>query len=514
MVSKGVKAIAPSQIEAITKAPKPQTVGQMMTFLEMTGYSSDWIGEYAEIVAPLRKIMKEAGHTNLRTSLQWNEEAEIAFNTIKQELQSAPALALPDYEKVFHLYVSNRREGYAAAVLTQVIGTGKAKQPIAYYSAKLDEVAQGYPPCYQGLAALYYAYEKASSVTMGYPVILYTHHKVAELLDREKFVLTPARIAAYQMLLTFPDVAIQRCTTSNVADYVPLSCEGESHDCVGKTMTFAKLRADLRSEPLEDSDKKVLFVDGSGYRDYDGNHAGFSIVQQDQSSFKTIRVEACPQPCSAQLAELKALTAACEMMEGEKVDIYTDSAYAHGVCHLFGAVWKQRDFRKSNGDPIQHCQQISDLIKALMKPQALAIVKCQAHKKGNGMITKGNQAADEAARKASGCTSVIIAPQVSLEPEPMIEDLVEMQGRATLAEQTMWRRRGAKQNSEGLWSTEDGLWVAPTPLLTILISEAHGVDHCARGEVIRKIKKGWFLVALLTGFGRLCFSTMRGLCTE
>ncbi len=31
--------------------------------------------------------------------------------------------------------------------------------------------------------------------------------------------------------------------------------------------------------------------------------------------------------------------------------------------------------------------------------------------------------------------------------------------------------------------------IAPTPLLTILISDAHGFDHCARGEVIRKIKR-------------------------
>ncbi len=31
--------------------------------------------------------------------------------------------------------------------------------------------------------------------------------------------------------------------------------------------------------------------------------------------------------------------------------------------------------------------------------------------------------------------------------------------------------------------------IAPTPLLTILISDAHGFDHCAMGEVIRKIKR-------------------------
>lgn len=51
------------------------------------------------------------------------------------------------------------------------------------------------------------------------------------------------------------------------------------------------------------------------------------MVQQEQSQFRTIKLEACPQPCSAQLAEIKALTAACELMENEKADIYTDSAY-------------------------------------------------------------------------------------------------------------------------------------------------------------------------------------------
>ncbi len=53
----------------------------------------------------------------------------------------------------------------------------------------------------------------------------------------------------------------------------------------------------------------------------------------------------------------------------------------HGVCHLFGAVWKQRGFKKSDGTPIQHAEQIGQLISAMMLPKRLAIIKCQAHKK-------------------------------------------------------------------------------------------------------------------------------------
>ncbi len=161
-ISHGMKAISPSQLEGISKAPQPQTVGQMMTFLGMTGFSADWIEDYAIKTAPLRTLMKQVGHQNLRASLTWTADALIAFESLKKELQSAPALTTPTYDKPFHLYVANRKDGYASAVLMQETCSGRKKQPIAYYSTKLDNVAEGYPPCYQqGLAAVYFAYEKA-----------------------------------------------------------------------------------------------------------------------------------------------------------------------------------------------------------------------------------------------------------------------------------------------------------------------------------------------------------------
>lgn len=99
--------------------------------------------------------MKEAGQLNLRAPLEWNADAVVAFETLKKEMQTAPALAAPDYTKPFLLYIANRCDNYAAAILMQETCSGRKKQPIACYSTKLDPVAQGYPPCYQGLAALH-----------------------------------------------------------------------------------------------------------------------------------------------------------------------------------------------------------------------------------------------------------------------------------------------------------------------------------------------------------------------
>ena len=83
-------------------------------------------------------------------------------------------------------------------------------------------------------------------------------------------------------------------------------------------------------------------MDGSCYRDHVGNHAGYAVIEQAGGELRALEAEECLQPCSAQLAELKALTRACELVSEEVADIYTDLACAHGVCHLFEAIWKQR----------------------------------------------------------------------------------------------------------------------------------------------------------------------------
>lgn len=197
------------------------------------------------------------------------------------ELQTAPALTMPDYNKPFHLYVADRKDGYASAVLMQNTCDGWKKQAMAYYSTKLDMVAQGFPPCYQqGLAAVYYACEKASAITMGYPIIIYMHHKVAELLEQGRFVLTQTRSLTYLTLLTFPDITIKRCSTLNPANYIHLEGEGMPHECVAESLAFTRLRPDLESAPIFNA-KADYFVDGSCYRDHLGNHAVYAIIQKE-----------------------------------------------------------------------------------------------------------------------------------------------------------------------------------------------------------------------------------------
>ena len=69
-----------------------------------------------------------------------------------------------------------------------------------------------------------------STITKGYPVIILTHHKISELINQGKYVVTQARCLQFMHLLMYPDVRIQKCTTSNPADVIPLEFEGEPHE--------------------------------------------------------------------------------------------------------------------------------------------------------------------------------------------------------------------------------------------------------------------------------------------
>ncbi|XP_041833465.1 uncharacterized protein LOC121634675 isoform X2 [Melanotaenia boesemani] len=492
-ISQGEKAILPSQIEAITKMPKPRTVKEMMTFLGMAAYNSDWIDGFAVIVKPLRDLIREEGVRNLKHPLTWTVAAEQAFEDIKRAMQTAPTLAIADYNMPFLLYVSCRNN-HACGVLAQNTGIGKSAQCIAYYTIALSPVEIGLPECYIHLAAVHLMYEKASVVTMGYKVDILTHHKVVSLLEKSNFVLTNQRILEYYRILEYPDVSIKTCRTKNPADLIPLPSEGEEHECEEVTEKHMKLRSDLEAKPLCWPHEK-FFVDGSCYRTLQGLASGYAVVRHDPQTnkFEVLEAQKAQQPCSAQKAELKALIRACELAEGKHVTIYTDSAYCHSIVHLFAGMWKNRGFQRSDGSPVQHADEIKQLLGALMKPKTIAIVKCPAHVKSDTIVAKGNDEADRAAKQvAASLQAVIETATFDLEDKITIKDIVLMQQNVLDTQKDWWRQRGAQMDNEQVWRTHDGLIVLPDDLMTLLIREGHSVSHDSKSQVIAKIRNWGF----------------------
>ena len=119
------------------------------------------------------------------------------------------------------------------------------------------------------------------------------------------------------------------------------------------------------------------------------------------SNFETTEAKPLPPGISAQLAELIALTRDLELGKGKRVAIYTDSKYAFLVLHAHAAIWKERGHLTTRGSPIKYGDQMLRFLEEVHLPAEVSVSHCEGHHKGNTEVARGNQAADQAAKRAA-----------------------------------------------------------------------------------------------------------------
>ena len=126
--------------------------------------------------------------------------------------------------------------------------------------------------------------------------------------------------------------------------------------------------------PLDNPDMEI-FTNGSSFI-WDGKRkAGFAVVTAEQ----VLKAKSLPQGTSAQLAELVALTRALELNRGQRINIYTDSKYAYLTLHVHAAIWKERQFKTTTGEPIKHFREIERLLTTIYCPKEVAVMHCKGH---------------------------------------------------------------------------------------------------------------------------------------
>ena len=89
VIAGGVIRPDAESVRPIREMAPPKNVAQLRSFLGLTGYYREFVKGYADIVAPLSRL--------LRTSVQWQwtEECQEAVEALKESLTSAPVLQLP-----------------------------------------------------------------------------------------------------------------------------------------------------------------------------------------------------------------------------------------------------------------------------------------------------------------------------------------------------------------------------------------------------------------------------------
>jgi hypothetical protein len=91
--------VDPTKIVVIVNLPPPNSVHQLRETLGYTAYYRKFIKGYAQITAPMEKLLKND------TRFQWNEDCPQGLDTLKENMVKAPILVFPDWEKAFHVHV-------------------------------------------------------------------------------------------------------------------------------------------------------------------------------------------------------------------------------------------------------------------------------------------------------------------------------------------------------------------------------------------------------------------------
>ncbi|GAB0210249.1 hypothetical protein GRJ2_003490700 [Grus japonensis] len=292
---------------------------------------------------------------------------------------------------------------------------------------------------------------------------------------------------------------LERCNTLNPATLMPLPTDGEKdeHDCEQVIKMTSKPRDDLRDQPLDNPDMN-LFTDGSSYYEEGWKCTGFAVTTET----KVLLAGPLPPTLGAQGAEIVALTKAAQYAIGIRVNSYTDSKYAFGVCHATGMLWKERGFLTSAGKMIAHGQQIKELLEAIQLPSELAVIYIKAHTNQENQLAKGNALVDQAAKAAA--RQVIFAMTLTHQEEldRELPDMQKLYEELPEEERRLWEKLGAEQQN-GQW-TLGGKPLLPKRYLIPIVRWHHEKTHGGPENTALRVQRLWAAPGIYTAIKRVC----------
>ena len=139
--------------------------------------------------------------------------------------------------------------------------------------------------------------------------------------------------------------------------------------------------------------------------------------------------------------------------------------------HAHAAIWKEKGHLTTRGSPIKYGDQILRLLEAVHLPAEVSVSQCKGHRKGSVEVARGNQAADQAAKRAelqnSGLTGIApLVPQTDLPETPSY----------TEGETLKFKSEDSQDDHMG-WFQKEGLLFLPGNLQWKLVNSLHATIH-------------------------------------
>src|SRR3954469_10315110 len=142
----------------------PQNVKQLRSFLGLASYCRRFVENFSKIAKPLSNLLQK------HVKYVWSPECDVAFNTLKEKLVTAPVLTPPDESKPYEVFCDASLQGLGAVLMQE-------KKVVAYTSRQLKPNEKNYPTHDLELAAVVHALITWRHLLLGRKVDIFTDHK-------------------------------------------------------------------------------------------------------------------------------------------------------------------------------------------------------------------------------------------------------------------------------------------------------------------------------------------------
>ena len=127
----------PKKVAAITDMRRPRTLRQLRSFLGCCNFLRRWVPHFADIMDPLRILLKK-GHFKKK----WTEAQVQAWEDLRAALADTPVLAHPRFDRPFYIHCDTSTVALGGALL-QKSDEGEF-QVVAYLSKSLSAAQRNY----------------------------------------------------------------------------------------------------------------------------------------------------------------------------------------------------------------------------------------------------------------------------------------------------------------------------------------------------------------------------------
>jgi hypothetical protein len=174
IVSKQGLLVDPTKIAVIVNLPPPEIVHQLRETLGHTRYYRKFIKGYAQITAPMEKLLRKD------TKFQWNDDCQHGLDTLKENIVTTPLLVFPEWEKTFHVHVDALAIALGAILVH--LGEGYLNHPIAFVRRKLSESEHKYNTTEREGLAMVYTLQKFIYYLLGKHFNMFIDHSALKYL--------------------------------------------------------------------------------------------------------------------------------------------------------------------------------------------------------------------------------------------------------------------------------------------------------------------------------------------